>query len=103
MTKRGLSYFLQDILDSIEELESFTSDVSFEDFSLNREKILAVVKLLEILGEAVKQIPVENRDRYPDINWKGIAGMRDILVHQYWGVDLEVIWLALKVMTGSNI
>ena len=96
MTKRNLADFLQDMLDGISEIEAFTDGVDFEAFQENREKTLAVIKLLEILGEAVKQIPDEKRSRYPAINWQGIAGMRDILVHEYWGVDVDVVWASIQ-------
>lgn len=96
MTSRSLSEFLQDILDTIAEIENFTAGIEFEAFQANREKILAVVKLIEILGEAVKKIPDEVRNRYPEIPWKSIAGMRDILVHEYWGIDVNVIWATIQ-------
>lgn len=95
MKNRDVSAFLQDMLEAIQEIESFTAGVDFEAFQGNREKILAVVKLLEILGEAVKQIPDELRDQYPHIAWSAIAGMRNILVHEYWGIDAEVVWASV--------
>ena len=94
--KRSLSDFLQDILDSIAEIETFTNGVSQSAFNDNREKILAVVKLLEILGEAVKQIPMEKRSRYSSVNWRAIAGMRDIFVHEYWKVDVDIVWKTVQ-------
>jgi uncharacterized protein with HEPN domain len=96
MKNRDVSEFLQDMLEAIQEIEAFTAGVDFEAFQGNREKILAVVKLLEILGEAVKQIPDELRDRYPHIAWSAIAGMRNILVHKYWGIDVEVVWASVQ-------
>ncbi|MGB6166151.1 MAG: HepT-like ribonuclease domain-containing protein, partial [Geitlerinemataceae cyanobacterium] len=79
MTQRGLRESLEDILDAISEINSFLRGVTFEDFLSNREKVLAVVKLLEIIGEATKKIPSELRNKYPDIPWSSVAGMRDIL------------------------
>lgn len=92
MTQRDLSDFLQDILEAIEEIEGFVQGLSLEQFAQNREKILAVVKLLEIIGEATKKIPESLRDRYAEIPWRSVAGMRDILVHEYWNVDVQVVW-----------
>jgi len=97
MTERPLSEFLQDILDAIADIETFTANVDFETFRHNREKVLAVVKSIEILGEAVKKIPDDIRSRYPQIPWKAIAGMRDVLVHEYWGIDLNVVWATVQV------
>ena len=96
MTGRQLSEFLQDILESIADIETFTSDISFEVFRANREKVLAVVKSFEILGEAVKSVPDDIRSQYPQIPWKSIAGMRDVLVHEYWGIDVNVVWATVQ-------
>lgn len=92
MTQRQLSEFLQDILDTITDIEIFTENVEFEAFQANREKVLAVVKSIEILGEAVKKVPDDIHNQYPNIPWKSIAGMRDVLVHEYWGIDVNIIW-----------
>jgi len=96
MTERSLAEFLQDILDTIADLETFTANVEFEAFRANREKVLAVVKSIEILGEAVKKIPDDIRTQYPEIPWKAIAGMRDMLVHEYWGIDTNVVWATVQ-------
>ncbi len=94
--KRSYPEFLQDILEAITEIETFVSGVSFDTFSSNREKILAVVKLLEIIGEAVKKIPSDRREYYPDIAWKSIAGMKDVMVHEYWQIDVAVVWATVQ-------
>jgi uncharacterized protein with HEPN domain len=96
MTERQLSEFLQDILETIADIETFTDNVEFEAFQVNREKVLAVVKSIEILGEAVKKVPDDIRSQYPDIPWKSIAGMRDVLVHEYWGIDVNIIWATVQ-------
>lgn len=94
--KRTYEQFLQDILDAIAEIEIFVRGVSFEAFEVNREKTLAVVKLLEVIGEAVKKIPNDRRECYPDIPWKSIAGMKDIMVHEYWEIDVAVVWATVQ-------
>ncbi len=94
--KRSYQEFLQDILDAINEIDAFIHGISFETFQGNREKVLAVVKLLEIIGEAVKKIPPERRQLYPQLPWKSIAGMKDILVHEYWQIDVEVVWSTVQ-------
>ncbi|QZZ19662.1 DUF86 domain-containing protein [Leptothermofonsia sichuanensis E412] len=93
---RNYSEVLQDILDAIAEIESFTAGIDFQLFQANREKSLAVVKLLEIIGEAVKKIPIARRQNYPEIPWKSVAGMKDILVHEYWQVDTAVVWATIQ-------
>ncbi len=96
MTERSLAQVLQDILETIAYLEAFTNGVTWEEFEANSEKLFAVVKALEITGEAVKKIPDDVRAQYPQIPWKDIAGMRDILVHQYWRVDSQVVWSTVQ-------
>jgi uncharacterized protein with HEPN domain len=97
MSKRELKLFLQDIAKMIALLEQFTTGIEFEAFAGNAEKQAAVTKMLENIGEAVKQIPKEIRELYPAIPWSSIAGMRDILVHHYWDVDLETTWQVIQV------
>jgi uncharacterized protein with HEPN domain len=92
MTKRELDDFLQDILEAIGAVERFLSGASFEEFAQNEEKIFAVEKAMEIIGEAVKNLPNSLRSQYPEIPWKNISGMRDKLVHEYWSTDVNILW-----------
>jgi uncharacterized protein with HEPN domain len=96
MTERELDDFLQDILEAIGAIERFIAGVSFEEFAQNEEKIFAVEKAIEIIGEAVKNIPDSLRIQYPEIPWKSIAGMRDKLVHEYWGADVNILWRTVQ-------
>ena len=89
---KDVSIFLEHILESIENIEEFLHDASKEVFLKNKEKQSAVIRQIEIIGEAVKNLPAHFRKKYPDVPWKDIAGMRDKLMHQYFGVDLETIW-----------
>ncbi|MDZ7292190.1 MAG: DUF86 domain-containing protein [candidate division KSB1 bacterium] len=70
--------------------------IQFEDFQNDEEKTLAVVRALEIIGEAAKHISKSVRDKYPEIPWKKISGMRDKVIHEYFGVDVEVVWRTVK-------
>ncbi len=90
--KRTYRDYIQDILLSIQEVEEFTDDMDFEEFVSDRKTVNAVIRSLEVMGEAAKKIPPEIRNRYPEIPWKYIAGMRDKLIHEYHGVDLEIVW-----------
>ncbi|MFQ6071834.1 MAG: DUF86 domain-containing protein [Methanosarcinales archaeon] len=84
------------MLSSLQEIEDFTKDMDFETFIKDRKTVNAVIRSLEVMGEAVKRIPDEIRSRYSEIPWKYIAGMRDKLIHEYDGVDLEIVWEVIK-------
>ena len=88
--------FLEDILDSIRHIESYTAGLTFESFRDDTLIQDAVLRRLEIIGEAVKHLPASIRDKYPDVPWRKIAGTRDVLVHGYFGVDLELTWTTVK-------
>ncbi|MBU3912674.1 MAG: DUF86 domain-containing protein [Nanoarchaeota archaeon] len=83
--------FIKHILESIENIEEFMSGVSEKEFIKNKEKQSAVIRQIEIIGEAVKNLPKEFTDKHPTLPWRDIAGMRDKVIHNYFGVDLIVI------------
>ena len=83
---------LHDILEAIQNAISFVGEMSFASFRDDTRTIYAVVRALEIIGEATKRIPQDVRDKYPDLPWREMASMRDKLMHDYFGVDLVVVW-----------
>lgn len=91
-----LEDYLQDILDAVAAIEQFTSKIDFAAFSQNLEKIFAVSRAIEIIGEPIKWIPDSIRSQYPDIPWRDIARMRDKLIHDYFNTDVEIIWKAVE-------
>lgn len=89
--KRDKAY-LKDVLDAISDIESFIGGISEKEFYKNKEKQYAVVRALEIIGEATKNLSKELRIKHKEIPWKDIAGMRDKLIHGYFGVKWELVW-----------
>ncbi|KCZ71015.1 hypothetical protein ANME2D_03044 [Candidatus Methanoperedens nitroreducens] len=94
--KRDVKLYLQDIWESILAIEEYTGTLTEEEFYKNRQVQDAVLRRLEIIGEAVKNIDKHFRNRYPDIAWKKIAGMRDVLIHAYFGINMKRVWGVVK-------
>ena len=94
--KREIRIFLEDIKESIEKIEEYTQNISKEQFMSDNKTQDAVMRRLEIVGEAVKNIPEYFRKKYPEIPWKQIAGMRDVLIHGYFDINLQRVWLVLE-------
>lgn len=84
--------YVQDIVDAIKDIESFIKGMAFEQFKKDRKTINAVVRSIEVIGEASKKIPATITSKYPGVPWKKMAGMRDKLIHEYFGIVLEILW-----------
>jgi len=84
--------FVEDILDAMNKAERLVEGVSFTQFEADYRTNFAVVRALEIIGEAAKRLPEDLRKRYPDIPWRGMSGMRDRIIHGYDNVDLQIVW-----------
>ena len=83
---------LQHILDAIYEVESYASTITFDEFSRSSEKKFASVKQLEIIGEAAGKITKETKSCYPEVEWAKIIALRNILVHEYYVIDENILW-----------
>jgi len=94
--KREVIDYIIDIKKECEYLLSRTKEVSYDEFIKNEDFKKAFVRSLEIIGEVVKKIPEEIKNCYPQIKWKNISGMRDILIHEYFGVDYKVVWKTVR-------
>ena len=89
---RDYKAYINDILEAIDRIESYTNNLTIDDFSESSLYQDAIVRNLEIIGEAVKSLPKKLIAKYPEIEWKKIAGLRDILIHAYFGIDIEIVW-----------
>ena len=101
MTQHDPRLYLIHILESIELVESYVEGADLASFSEDQEKQDAVVRRIEIMGEAVKNLPADLRTARPDVPWTQIAGMRDKVIHDYMGVDYELVWTVATEMLGS--
>ncbi len=96
MTKKNPEIFIEHILESIDKIKSFSKNISKEELFKNELNKYAIIRAIEIIGEAVKNLPADFRNNYPDIPWSKIAGMRDKLMHHYFGVDFNNVWKVIK-------
>jgi uncharacterized protein with HEPN domain len=94
--KRNHKLFVKDILDSIEKIEEFVGNMDFKNFIEDDKTKSAVVRKLEIIGEATKNIPKLIRQKYKELPWSDMAGMRDKIAHFYFGIDYEIVWKVVK-------
>ncbi len=93
--KRVYIDYLQDMLDNAKRAGRFTAGMNFESFSKDDKTVYAVIRAVEIIGEAARNVPDDVRSKYPQIPWRDVAGMRDKLIHQYFGINMEVVWQTL--------
>ncbi len=89
---RTYSLYLADIVECCERIRAYLSEMTYDDFILDNMRVDAVVRNLEIIGEAVKNLPDEIRDLRPDIEWKKAARFRDVIVHHYFKIDYDRVW-----------
>ena len=90
--KKNDGFYIDHILDSFEHVLKYIEGTSFDDFMINEEKQDAIIRKIEVAGEATKKLSSELRMHYQNIDWRAIAGMRDKLIHDYFNVDLEIVW-----------
>ena len=96
MSKRPIDLLLNDISQAIDRIEKYIKTLSFDAFSEDQKSVDAVVRNLEIIGEAASRLPDEFKEKYSEIEWYKVVGLRHRIVHAYFGIDLEIIWQILQ-------
>jgi len=95
--------YLHDILDRIARIRRHVAGYDYESFCADEKTVDAVIRNIEVIGEAARHIPGDTRQQYPEVPWKSISGMRDKLIHNYLGVDLEYVFPRAKLKATSHI
>ena len=95
MSKRPINLLLNDIRQAIDRIEQYIKNLSFDAFSDDQKSVDAVVRNLEIIGEAASRLPDEFKEKYSEIEWYKVVGLRHRIVHEYFGIDLEIVWQIL--------
>ncbi len=96
MSKRPFNLLLNDIRQAIDRIEQYIKNLSFDAFSNDQKSVDAVVRNLEIIGEAASRLPDEFKEKYSEIEWYKVIGLRHRIVHEYFGIDIEIIWQILQ-------
>ncbi|KAF0220685.1 MAG: hypothetical protein FD174_1009 [Geobacteraceae bacterium] len=92
MSNRTDILYVRDIIESIEAILDYTRSITYEAFSTERMRYSAVIREFEIIGEAIGKLPENLKDEYPLVPWQDIKDFRNLLIHEYFGVDLEIVW-----------
>ena len=95
--KRNYKLFIKDIISAMKSIEKFVEGLSLDEVKEDDKTSSAVIRKFEIIGEATRHVPDNLKENYPDIPWKRMAGMRDRLIHAYFGVDYRLVWEAIKI------
>lgn len=96
MSDRDWKLLYQDIIECIDKIEKYTDKINYEDFFNDEKTVDAVIRNFGIIGEAANRIPDDIKQSYPNIEWKKIVALRNRVIHDYFGVDLEIVWFIVQ-------
>ncbi len=100
--KREFILYMEDMLQSIERIEEYLGELDFRKFKMNYLVVDAIIRNLEIIGEASKNVPKNIQEKYPEIPWNKMYGLRNLIAHEYFGIDYEMIWEISKNNLPQN-
>ena len=96
MPFRSWQFRIDDIIEAINKIERYITDIDFDSWQHDEKTVDAVIRNIEVIGEASSHLPIEIQEQYKDVPWGMMKGIRNILAHEYFGVDLEIIWKTVK-------
>jgi uncharacterized protein with HEPN domain len=96
MSERDPRLYCEDILESSNAILNYVKGLSFDDFCVDRKTYSAVIREFEIIGEAVGQLPESSKERHQEVEWRDIKDFRNLLSHEYFGIDLEIVWRIIE-------
>jgi uncharacterized protein with HEPN domain len=97
MREGGFRVYVQDILEAIERIDEYLEGLTFSKFAKDKRTVDAVVRNFAVIGEAAKHVPASVKRKHPEVAWKRMAGMRDKVIHEYFGVDVKILWDTSKI------
>ncbi|MDM8568322.1 DUF86 domain-containing protein [Thiotrichales bacterium HSG1] len=101
MSKRDAQLLIIDILEAIEKIERYLTNMSYDSFIKDEKTVDAVIRNFEIIGEAANQMPKDFTTKYPEIPWRDLSNFRNVLIHAYFGVDLHMVWQIFELDLGT--
>ena len=101
--KREFILYLEDMFQSMQRIEEYLGDLDFRKFKMTYMVVDAIIRNFEIIGEASKNIPPEIQEKYPEIPWRKMYGLRNLIAHEYFGIDYEMIWEIAKNNLPQNL
>jgi len=96
MPSRSWKFRIDDIIEAIDKIERYTSGIDFDEWQQDEKTVDAVIRNIEVIGEASSHLPIEIQEQYKDVPWRMMKGIRNIVAHEYFGIDLEIVWKTVK-------
>ena len=96
MPYRSWEFRIDDIIEAIEKIDRYTRGINFDEWQQDEKTVDAVVRNIEVIGEAASHLPIEIQEQYQDIPWNMMKGIRNVLAHEYFGIDLKIVWKTVK-------